>query len=70
MVESKRKKVKNGEPQALQKEECLEMQDSSILQQLVGEKDCNLKLIEKKLDLRIGRDEKGLVICGQDTEVD
>jgi len=70
VVESKRKKEKNGGPQAVQKEECLEMLDSSILQQLVGEKDCNLKLIEKELDLRIGRDEKGLVICGQDTEVD
>ncbi|RMG39229.1 MAG: PhoH family protein, partial [Candidatus Dadabacteria bacterium] len=41
-----------------------------ILQTLVGERDSNLKLIERKLEVSISRDSKGLLISGQDTDVD
>ncbi len=44
--------------------------DSAVLQTLLGERDCNLKIIERELDLQIGRDAQGLVISGSDAEVD
>ncbi|RIL11485.1 MAG: phosphate starvation-inducible protein PhoH [Proteobacteria bacterium] len=48
----------------------LETEDMVALQALVGETDKNLKIIERELHVRIGRDANGLVISGQDAEVE
>ena len=44
--------------------------DASVLQALVGDKDENLKTIERELGLKIGRSPQGLVLVGQDTDVE
>lgn len=41
-----------------------------MLRTLVGEKDHNLKILERELGIQIGRDSNGLVLSGLDTEVD
>ncbi|MCO6431463.1 MAG: PhoH family protein [Deltaproteobacteria bacterium] len=46
------------------------MVDAEVAQTLLGERDSNLKIIERQLGVRIGRDAKGLLIAGQDAEVD
>jgi len=48
----------------------VDFNDSSVLQVLVGEQDRNLKTIERMLDVDIGRSNGGLLIKGQDSEVD
>lgn len=65
----KSKSKQNG-PQAAFKETSLSVADSSIVQLLVGEQDANLKLIERELDVDIGRDSDKLVVRGQDSDVD
>jgi len=44
--------------------------DQVTLRSLVGERDENLKVIEKELEIKIGRDVEGLIVRGQDSEVD
>jgi len=44
--------------------------NASVLQALVGDKDENLKTIERELSLKIGRSPEGLVLVGQDTDVE
>lgn len=63
-------KNKNGSPRAQEKEIGLAIQEASIFQLLAGEMDSNLKVIEDELDISIGRDANGLVLRGQDAEVD
>lgn len=44
--------------------------DQTILKSLVGERDENLRVIERELDIKIGRDTTGLLIKGLDSEVE
>jgi phosphate starvation-inducible PhoH-like protein len=44
--------------------------ESSVMQALVGDKDENLKVIERDLGLKIGRSPNGLILVGQDTDVE
>lgn len=44
--------------------------NASVLQALVGDKDENLKTIERELGLKIGRSPHGLILVGQDTDVE
>lgn len=67
---SKNNKKKNGTMQAEASEMNIDLSDPSVFQVLVGERDANLRIIERELDVRIGRDSDGLVITGQDSEVD
>jgi len=67
---SVRNKTKNGYPRGQTKEAVLEITDTPAFQLLVGETDNNLRIIERELEVKIGHDEKGLVITGQDAEVD
>lgn len=63
-------KVKNGAPLGEEKEKTLVVGEASILPTLVGDQDSNLKIVERMLDVTIGRDPNGLLIRGQDAEVD
>lgn len=63
-------KVKNGAPQGEEKESTLVIGETSILPSLVGDQDSNIKTVERMLDVSIGRDQNGLIIRGQDTDVD
>lgn len=60
----------NNSLQAASAEMLVDVADSSVLQTLVGAKDDHLKTIERELDVRIGRAPDGLIITGQDTEVE
>ena len=44
--------------------------DSGVMQALVGDKDENLRTIEKQLCLKIGRTAEGLTLLGQDNDVE
>ena len=59
-----------GASKSEHKKVSVEFHDSSVLQALVGERDGNLKLIERELDVKIGRDSDGLVVQGLPAEVD
>lgn len=61
---------KNHYPRAIEKQSVLSFPDSNVLQLLVGERDENLRIIERQLDVKIGRDPSGLLISGMDAEVD
>ena len=63
-------KTKNGFSKADPKEIAVEVNDASVLQLLVGERDANLKTIENRLEVRIGRSDMGLIVKGQDDGVD
>lgn len=69
-VAQKEKKSKNHYPKAIEKELAFSLSDGAVAPILVGEQDSNLKTIERKLDVRIGRDAHGLIIRGLDAEVD
>lgn len=43
---------------------------STVMQALVGDKDENLRTIERELGLKIGRSANGLTLVGQDTDVE
>jgi phosphate starvation-inducible PhoH-like protein len=62
--------AKNAAPRGSQKEATVEFADSWVLQSLVGEQDQNLKMIERHLQVQIGRSSSGLLIKGIDAEVD
>ena len=64
------KAKKNHYPRAQEKEAHLPLTDAQVLQTLVGEKDSNLRSIERELGIKIGRDAQGLVLNGLDAEVD
>jgi phosphate starvation-inducible PhoH-like protein len=59
-----------GDPKGALKEMDVHFPDASVLQALVGDKDENLKTIERELGLKIGRSPEGLVLVGQDTDVE
>jgi phosphate starvation-inducible protein PhoH and related proteins len=52
------------------KELSIQVVDPEVLKILVGERDANLRDIQKELEVTIGRDRDHLVIAGQDAEVD
>ncbi len=57
-------------PQGVEKQAVVSIKNSDIFQSLVGERDAQLKVIERELDVRIGRVPEGLSIAGQDSDVD
>ena len=59
-----------GDPKGATKEMLVQFPNASVLQALVGDKDENLKIIERELGLKIGRAPEGLVVVGQDTDVE
>lgn len=59
-----------GDPNGALKERDVKFPDASVLQALVGDKDENIKTIERELGLKIGRSPDGLVLVGQDTDVE
>ena len=63
-------KQRSTKPMAELKEKTLNINDDSILRTLVGAKDKNIRTIERQLDIQIGRDGNGLVLSGQDADVD
>ena len=65
------KKNKNNNHFNASKEKVFfEIENPAISQALFGDLDKNLKIIEKETGVKIGRDHKGLVIEGQDSETD
>jgi phosphate starvation-inducible protein PhoH and related proteins len=61
---------KNHYPHGEQKQRTIALTDPQIAQSLLGERDLNLKVFEKELSVKVSRDHQGLVISGQDSEVD
>jgi phosphate starvation-inducible PhoH-like protein len=64
------KSKKSSLSKAREKEVLVPLIDSHILMPLVGERDHNLKTIERELGISIGRDARGLLLTGLDSEVD
>lgn len=59
-----------GDPKGATKEMEVAFPQSSVMQALVGDKDENLRTIERELGLKIGRSANGLTLVGQDTDVE
>jgi len=59
-----------SDPKGATKEMEVTFLESSVMQALVGDKDENLKVIERELGLKIGRSPTGLLLVGQDTDVE
>ncbi len=59
-----------SDPKGATKEMEVAFPESSVMQALVGDKDENLKVIERDLGLKIGRSPSGLILVGQDTDVE
>ena len=58
-------------PRGETKEQTVRFSEANVMQTLVGETDKNLRIIERELDVTIGRDSgMGLIIRGQDAEVE
>jgi phosphate starvation-inducible PhoH-like protein len=57
-------------PKGQRAEAVLTVDDTSVLQHLVGEQDAHLQTIRRLLDVEIGRDGPSLVIRGNDSEVE
>lgn len=70
MSDKDKSKVKLDSPRGVKKEILFKLPDLEVLSELVGEHDKNLRFLEKRLDLKIGRSEGGLILAGQDSEVD
>lgn len=66
----KKNKAKNNYFDASEKEAFFEVKDPEFSQTLFGDRDENLKMLEKTTGVRIGRDHRGLVIRGMDSDVD
>jgi len=64
------KKKKNGSPMAEPKKSSLELSDPDLIRVITGENGTNLKVMERKLDIRVSQNREGLFFEGQDTEVD
>lgn len=67
---NKKTKMKNAFSKAVEKEALVEFQDPKVMQVLFGENDSNLVTIAKELELNISRDPEGVVLMGQDSDVD
>jgi phosphate starvation-inducible PhoH-like protein len=61
---------RNGDPKGADKEIVVPFPDSAVMQSLVGDRDENLKTIEKQLNLKIGRTSEGLTVIGFDNDVE
>jgi phosphate starvation-inducible PhoH-like protein len=61
---------RSGDPRGAEKEMVVPFPDSSVMQALVGDKDENLRTIEKQLCLKLGRTAEGLTLFGQDNDVE
>jgi len=59
-----------GDPKGATKEMEVAFPQSTVMQTLVGDKDENLRTIERELGLKIGRSANGLTLVGQDTDVE
>jgi phosphate starvation-inducible PhoH-like protein len=63
-------KAKTSAPCAIEKSVEIPLSDPSVTQRLTGDLDVNLRIIERELELKIGRSHDGLVVSGQDANVD
>jgi phosphate starvation-inducible PhoH-like protein len=70
MVTMTKTKTNKLEPRGEHREMALEISNPGIFQALVGERDSHLRTIERELEIEIGRDAVGLVLSGQDSEVE
>jgi phosphate starvation-inducible protein PhoH and related proteins len=70
MGDKKSVKNKGGYPRGVPKEVSISASDSEVMQMLVGEKDKNLRVIQKELEVSIGRHQDSLVVSGLDAQVD
>jgi phosphate starvation-inducible PhoH-like protein len=59
-----------SDPKGTQKEMEVAFPQSQVMQTLVGDKDENLRTIERELGLKIGRSANGLTLVGQDSDVE
>jgi phosphate starvation-inducible PhoH-like protein len=59
-----------GDPKGSTKEMEVAFPQSTVMQALVGDKDENLRTIERELGLKIGRSAQGLTLVGQDSDVE
>lgn len=57
-------------PKGQRAEAVITVEDTSVLQHLVGEQDAHLQTIRRLLDVEIGRDGSALVVRGNDSEVE
>lgn len=63
-------KAKNGYPRADEKEVLLPLADPRVSQLLGGDLDGNLKIVERELGIKIGRTHDGVILSGNDAEVE
>lgn len=63
-------KFRSQQPQGVEKQAVVAVGNSEILQSLVGERDAQIRIVERELDVKIGRVPEGLAISGQDSDVD
>lgn len=63
-------KQKNGYPNGEEKQAKLLVEDSNVMQLLVGDSDSNLKTVSRILDIQISRNGNSISISGQDSDVD
>jgi len=59
---------KNNYPRAMDKEMTIDCAEPAVMRALVGETDRNLRTIEQKLDIKIGRNCNELIVQGQDAD--
>lgn len=59
-----------GDARGATKEMEVQFPQSSVMQTLVGDADENLRTIERELGLKIGRTPQGLILVGQDNDVE
>lgn len=69
-INKEKSRSKNHYPVAEQKQRMLPLPEPQAVQSLLGERDLNLKVFERELGVKVSRDHQGLVITGQDSEVD
>lgn len=64
------KKLAKRAPQGSEATATIDIDSAEMLQPLLGEQDCNLRFIENNLSVTIGRTARGLVVTGQDADVE
>lgn len=63
-------KSKNPYPRAADKEMTIQLTDPVVAQTLAGDQDVNFKIIERELDIKVGRGHDAVLLVGQDAEVE
>lgn len=63
-------KSKNPYPRAADKEMTIQLADPVVAQSLAGDQDVNFKIIERELDIKVGRGHDAVLLVGQDAEVE